>query len=246
MNLAEHLRALGLRRGDFLAVFGDIEGGGEEAAERLVEELIEAVGPEGHIVVPTFTFGAPFHPETTTAATGLLAECFRRRPGVLRTRHPTHSIAVRGPNARALVANQDLYLPFRIETPLGQVVVRGGKALLFGCDHRRNALIHVARFSVERPRPVFWVNVDIILEFGGRRRKRHLQPPCSGAYPALGRELEERGIVRPLETPWGRALWMDARELFDYVAAIERDDPERLLCADPECRWCRTMRYLLG
>lgn len=250
MALVDLLEELGFRRGDWLAVFGDIgSSAGRDIADadidRLLSEIVAAVGKEGHVLVPTFTAGAAFDPETTSAATGRFAEWFRRWPSVIRSRHPTHSVAVWGPQARTVVTDHDLYLPFRPETPLGQVVAHAGKVLLLGGDQRANALIHVARLSVERPRPVLWVNVDLLLEFGGRRRKRHIEPPCDRTYSALGPELEARGIAQPFDSEWGRMMWMSACELFDYMVAIERDHPERFLCSEPACRWCKTAVRLL-
>jgi len=241
---------MGLRPGGWLAVFGDVEPAAEPALgkahlDRLADEIVAAVGEEGHVLVPAFTLGADFDRATTPAATGRFAERFRQRPGAVRSRHPTHSVAVLGPRAQEIVSDHDVYLPFRPETPLGQLVAHDGNALLFGGDQRANALIHVARMSVERPRPALWLNVDTLLEFGGRRRRRYVEPPCDRQYPSLGPELESRGIARAFDTQWGRMTWMAARDLCDYVAALERDDPGRFLCPGDSCRWCRTMRYLL-
>jgi aminoglycoside 3-N-acetyltransferase len=251
MDIARQLQHRGLRRGDWLGVFGDLTGEGEDAPDdaeidRFLDTLVSLVGEAGHLLVPTFTLGAPFDPAETPAATGRVAERFRRRPDVTRSHHPSHSVAVRGPDARAIILDHDLYLPFRPETPLGRLAVHEGWVLLLGDDQRANGLIHVARLAIERPRPVLWFNVDHILEFGGRRKKRHVEPPCDRAYSALGTELLDRGIAQPLDTDYGRMTWMATRPLCDYIQTIERQTPERFLCDDPDCRWCRSMRWLLN
>ena len=250
MNLIDQLRESGLRCGDWLAVFGDAEqragrADADAAIDRLLDEIIAAVGDQGHVLVPAFTLGADFDREKTPASTGRLAERFRQRPGVIRSNHPIHSVAVLGPHARSIVTDHDVYLPFSLETPLGQLVAHDGKILLIGSAQRANALIHVARLSVERERPVIWVNVDTVLEFGGRRRRRYVTPPCDRAYASLGPEFEARGLARSLETDWGRMTRMAAREVFKFVAAIERDNPARFLCSETDCRWCERMRELL-
>jgi len=246
MTFTDQLRDLGLRCGDWLAVFGDVDESVDDAAmDRLLSELVAAVGEEGHVLVPAFTLGAEFDRAKTPAATGRVAERFRLRPGVIRSHHPIHSVAVLGPRAREIVTDHDVYLPFRPETPLGQLVRHDGKVLLLGSDQRANALIHVARLSIERPWPAIWVNVDTVLEFGGRRRRRYVAPPCDATYSSLGPELETRGLARPLETAWGRMTWMAARELSDYVTTLERETPERFLCSCADCRWCNRMRRLL-
>ena len=251
VDFSAQLNELGLHTGGWLAVFGDVAIGKDDAStaaefERLFEALAAAVGAEGHLLVPAFTAGREFDPANTPAATGRFAEWFRRQPGVVRSLHPTHSVAVRGPRATELITDHDLYLPFRPETPLGRLVENDGAALLFGGDHRANALLQVGRLSVERERPVLWFNVEHVLEFGGRRRKRYVEQPCTRAYAALGPEMDARGIARPLDTPWGPAHWMRARAAADFAADVERETPERLLCSDEQCRWCRGMRYCLG
>jgi len=243
MSLKDQLRELGVRTGDWLAVFGDVPTAGGRVTsdadlDQLLGEIIAAVGDEGHVLVPTFTLGAEFDREKAPAATGRLAERFRRWPGVVRSNHPIYSVAVLGPQARAIVTDHDVYLPFQPETPLGQLVAHEGKVLLLGDDQRANALIHVARLSVERERPVIWTNVDTVLEFGGRRRRRYVAVPCDRAYSTLGVEFEARGLARPLETDWGRMTFLLAREVFNYMATLERNEPARFLCADADCRWC--------
>jgi hypothetical protein len=249
-SIDEQLKHLGLRDGDWLGVLGDVRSTpgravDDAAIDRLIAALVAAVGETGHVLVPTFTLSAEFHEDTTPAATGRLAERFRRWPGVVRSRHPTHSVAVSGPRTIDIIRDHDLYLPFLPETPLGQLGRSGGWALLFGGDMKANALIQAGRVSVTRERPVIWFNVSHVLEFGGHRRKRHVEQPCSRAFDALGPEMESRGIARPIETEWGPATWMDAHAVYEYAASIERDAPKRLLCHEETCRWCRAMEEML-
>ncbi len=245
--LREQLHKLGLCEGGWLGVFGDVEAAdcGEAALDDLIVELVAAVGRNGHILVPAFTGGAQFDREKTPAATGRFAERFRRWPGVVRSPHPTHSVAVLGPAAREIVRDHDVYLPFRPETPLGQLAAKDGKVLLLGGDHRANVLIHVGRLSVERDRPVEWINVETVLEFGGRRRRRYVAAPCDGSYAFLGEELEMAGLARQMDSPWGRMAYMSARRIVDWAAGVERNSPRRFLCGRADCRWCADLEKRL-
>jgi aminopeptidase-like protein/aminoglycoside N3'-acetyltransferase len=79
----------------------------------ILSALRAAVGPDGTIVIPTYTFsfcrqedfdavatptgGGPWSPTT-----GFL-EYFRRQPGVIRSADPIHSVAAQGPRADALL-----------------------------------------------------------------------------------------------------------------------------------------------
>jgi len=250
LTLVEQLKELGLRQSDWLAVFGDVGGTPEHPAtdeelDCLIGALLGAVGPEGHVLTPTFSSGEQFDVDASPATTGRLAERFRRWPGVTRSRHPIYSIALWGPQSLAIVRDHDLYLPFRAETPFGQLVERDGKILHFGGNQADNPVIHVARLAAEQPRPALWVCVHVATEFGGTRKKRFVEAPCSRAYAALGGEFLHRGIARSVQTDWGEALWMPARAVYDYVTILERHEPERLLCAEKSCRWCKAMRRLL-
>ena len=115
------LRQAGVRPGDTLfvhvdlAALGDAEGATAAAARNALvrEALFDAVGPEGTILVPTYTFsfcrGEKFDPETTTTAGGPWSptadflEEFRQLPRAVRSRDPIHSVAGVGPRAKELL-----------------------------------------------------------------------------------------------------------------------------------------------
>ncbi len=66
-----------------------------------LEAILEVIGPEGTLIVPTFNFGfakgEPYDPLTTpSVGMGAFSEFVRRLPGALRTSHPMQSIAVVG------------------------------------------------------------------------------------------------------------------------------------------------------
>src|SRR5690349_4435026 len=85
-EIARDLRALGLERGDIVLVhsslsrIGQVVGG----AEAVVDSLLEAVGPEGTVAVPTFPFlgsmleyirsDPPFDLEETPSKMGAISE----------------------------------------------------------------------------------------------------------------------------------------------------------------------------
>ena len=108
-DIARALRAVGVRQGDTafahssLSAFGYVEGG----ADAVIDALLDALGPSGTLVLPTFTWG-PFHKldsgvfdvANTPCETGRIPETFRKRPGVVRSAHVCHSVAAWGPKAR--------------------------------------------------------------------------------------------------------------------------------------------------
>lgn len=90
-------------------------------ARDLLDLLLRLVGPERTLVMPAFFFGSAelynreyyrkhprFDVRRTPSQMGLVTELFRRRPGVMRSLHPTHSVCALGPLASELVATHHL------------------------------------------------------------------------------------------------------------------------------------------
>jgi aminoglycoside N3'-acetyltransferase len=98
--------------------------------------------------------GRIFDPQRTPAQVGLLAEVFRRSPDVLRSVHPTHSVAAWGADAGWWI--QDHHLA---ETPCGRgtafarLLERNGKILLAGVDITTCSFFHCAEELLESRMP---------------------------------------------------------------------------------------------
>src|SRR5215212_2811399 len=100
---------LGLGAGDIvvahssLSSFGWVEGGEDE----VIDALLAVLGPAGTLCMPALSYGdygpdkppPRFDPRTTPGIVGRIPERFRRRPGVKRSLHPTHSMAGTGGRA---------------------------------------------------------------------------------------------------------------------------------------------------
>jgi aminoglycoside 3-N-acetyltransferase len=106
-DIVEAFKLCGVRRGDVLMLHSDAivlaqlpPMTVEQRFDVLFDALDEVLGPNGTLVLPTFTYsftkGEPFDPATTPSTVGLLTEAFRTRPGVRRSRDPIFSMAARG------------------------------------------------------------------------------------------------------------------------------------------------------
>lgn len=163
-RLAEDLRRLGVEAGDTLFVqssfksLGPVEGG----AGAVIGALEDAVGPEGHVLMPSFNLvegdrAANWNPATTPATTGYLTEYFRAMPGTVRSEHYSHSVAARGRKAQWYVEghllSEGMSSPWD-RPPWGRTygdhspMVRAlndprGKVLMLGVDYHPSTYCHI-------------------------------------------------------------------------------------------------------
>jgi aminoglycoside 3-N-acetyltransferase len=138
------LRALGVQPGDTVMLHSafSAEFGFRGSVGDLIDTFIDAVGPQGHLLMVTLPYrnaaadwlesGRRFDVRKTPSMMGMVSEVFRRRPGVVRSLHPTHPIAVLGPRARQIVqAHPDCVYPCGPDTPFDEVAKADGKVVFF-------------------------------------------------------------------------------------------------------------------
>lgn len=154
-DLASLLASLGLGQGDVVLVhisYGRFEGYRGTPVD-VIEVLQRTVGPSGTIVMPTIPFrgsavsyarlGKVTDLWRTPSATGLVTEIFRRMPGVVRSIHPTHSVAAWGEHAHALVRDHHLAsTPCGKGTPFLRLLDFDGKILFLGASVRAMTFYH--------------------------------------------------------------------------------------------------------
>ena len=154
--LIEQLRTLGVARGRVLLLHASfravrpVEGG----PRGVLEALLDALGPEGTLVMPSWTGrdDVPFDPWTTPAAAdlGAIADLFWRMPGVRRSAHP-FAFAARGPRAGEIVAGPLPLPPHGPGSPVDRVHALDGRVLLLGVGHDANTTLHLAELMADVP-----------------------------------------------------------------------------------------------
>ncbi|MEV0096189.1 AAC(3) family N-acetyltransferase [Streptomyces sp. NPDC050738] len=177
-TIAADLRALGVEPGETLLVHSSLSSLGWVCGGRVavVQALLDALGPEGTLVVPTHTgnnsdpeqWGNPPVPEewwpairestpaydpltTPSGGIGVIPEAVRTWPGALRSAHPQTSFAAVGPAAAALTAGhaQDCRLGER--SPLARLEKAGARVLLLGAGFDSCTAFHLAEYRIEAP-----------------------------------------------------------------------------------------------
>lgn len=190
------LRDLGVTSGDALLVhsslrsFGYVDGG----AAAVVDALLETVGDNGTVIVPTLTFSVLksrphlFSVGKTPSTTGLITETLRQRQESLRSRHPVSSAAAIGARA-AYVTADHRDTPCGPDSPYYRLYELGGKVVFFGAAIGSNSVFHCAE-EIVRPAYLGFADIEnAIIEDGDGRRE---------TVAARRYDCFDRGVVRYL------------------------------------------------
>jgi aminoglycoside 3-N-acetyltransferase len=138
--LRELWRALGIGPGQvilchsFLPSLGRLVPG----PEVVVDTLLEAIGPDGTLVAPTFTYsyfrGEVYDVQQSPSRVGLLGDVVRSRPEAVRSRDPNFSMAAIGAAAGPLMRRASAH-SFGPGSPYDQLMQADVRALLLGVDY---------------------------------------------------------------------------------------------------------------
>ena len=246
------LERLGIRKGQTIMVhtslssLGFVCGG----AQVVVEALLEAVGSEGTVMMPTQSWknldpsvGVHWEePEswwpvirehwpaydkdtTPTNTMGAVAEMFRRWPGTRRSDHPARSVAAWGKYAEYLTADHDLSNIFGDGSPIGKLYELDGDVLLIGVGYDKNTSLHLADVRANYPGKHESTEYSAVMENGQRVWKRYDTLYVDGEdFVEIGKAFEESHCVKKTTLGNGLLTRMRQRELVDFaVEWIEKN-----------------------
>ena len=224
----------------------------ERGAETLIDSVLDALGPDGTLMVPTHTYNyclwstRPYDRDETPSRVGALTELIRRRDGAHRSLHPTHSVAAIGADAAALTQGHLNSSPTGPGCPWDRLRLAGGDVLMLGTRLDTCTIIHLAECLAETP----YLDVTFIsgertmtaFYVDGRGVKTYVQlsqiPGCSANFNAVMPLLDAAGLLRRGKVGNSDAMLMPAREGVDTIVAALRERPDMLLCNRPECQLC--------
>lgn len=126
---------------------GETEGRGEAVLDSLIDYM-----ETGLLLLPSHTWESVnsvntenpvMDVRTTPSCVGILPELFRKRPGVHRSLHPTHSVCGLGRYAVDFLAGDHLAdTPCGFRTVYRRIYEQNGQILLIGVDFMSNTFIH--------------------------------------------------------------------------------------------------------
>ncbi|OPZ83325.1 MAG: SPBc2 prophage-derived aminoglycoside N(3')-acetyltransferase-like protein YokD [bacterium ADurb.Bin429] len=243
-DIAAGLRALGVREGGIMLAhsslkrFGHVEGG----AEAVIDGLLAAVGAAGTVMVPTITGTASHGPDdppvldvvNTPCWTGIIPETLRRRPGAIRSLHPTHSVAALGPQADFLTKDHfTCGSPCGSNSPYLRLAELDGVVVFLGTDLNCCTLLHGVeeladcRYHMQTaPSPGTIITTDG-RELHGTFRLHQWGTPRR--FPVLESRFLEWGIIRIGRVGDAEVRVLRAKPTVERVTELLRQKPRYLV-----------------
>lgn len=241
-ELVTAFRNAGLTAGDLVLVhsslrkLGTVEGG----ADTVLDALLEVLGQEGTLALPTHTFSVVtarqpvFHQSLTPSNVGTLSNVFRKRSGVVRGLHPTHSVAAIGPLAEKLVEGHEKETtPCSANSPYVRLRDWNGKVLIIGEGLQCCTLFH----ACEELAGMTQVCSPYLLELFSFTETNEVKPAPTrrhivntwDQFPSLEPQLIANGALNISSIGNCALRLLDARSACDWLVPELQKNPSLIL-----------------
>lgn len=254
-SLKQDLAAMGLTGAETILIhssmksIGEVEGGADTVLDALMEYFAQ-----GLLLLPTHTWrfmdggNTVFDVRNSPCCVGILPELFRQRPGVIRSLHPTHSMAAYGKDAAAYLAGElETSTPCAPGGCYDRLRTVHGKILLLGVTHARNTFIHSVEEVLNVPhrltdKPLKLTVVDEAGEKHTAYMRRHYnadQPHISEDFVKLEQAYLDCGAAQNTKLGDAKCILCDAEGLFRVTRHVLAPNPEAFVVEPviPAERW---------
>ena len=209
----------------------------------VIEALIECVGNEGTIMMPTQSW-KNLDPEegvhweepkewwqlirdnwpaydkniTPTNTMGQVAEMFRKWPGAKRSDHPARSVAAFGKYADYLTKDHDLSNIFGEDSPIDKLYKLDGYVLLIGVGYDKNTSLHLADVKADYPGKHNINESSAIMLNGTRQWVTYNTLFVDGEdFEDIGKDFEKNHKVNKIKLGNAEVRLMKQREVVDFA-----------------------------
>lgn len=191
----------------------------------------------GLLVFPTHTWAdvnkeqPRFYVEDSPSHIGILTELFRTYPNVVRSLHPTHSVAALGKGAKEFTADNEKFdTPAARGSSWGKLLDLEAKILLVGTDLRQNTFIHGIEEWMDIPERMTDSHEALITVLPDGTEipvpsRRHI-PGISLNYWKVEKLLAEKGAIEYATFGDARVLVCDTVKLTKYISEMLTIYPE--------------------
>ena len=245
-DILNNIAAIGIKPEDTLLIHSAMKpiGKVENGADTVLDAFIEYIEP-GLLIFPTHSWekindkNPVFDVIKEPSCVGLLSNLFLKRPGIIRSWHPTHSAAALGKDAASYTKGEEKWdTPCPREGCWGKLYDRKAKILFIGCSQNSNTYLH----GVEEWNNIPWRLADkyqylkivtpdqTVIDRPLYRHQRPFDMPLLYAKmeaPFFAGGIAQKGFIG--DAP---ATLCDAVGMADLVTAFLRRNPD--LFTDPE------------
>lgn len=246
-ELTRQFKQTGLKQGDTVLIhsslksFGYVEGG----AGTVVRSLMDTVGDEGTLLVPTLTGSREdsaakppvFDVSRTPCWTGIIPETVRTMKGARRSLHPTHSVAAIGRLNEFLTSgHENSKSPCDESSPYYKNALVKGYIMLAGVDQESNTSIHSCEEIADVPYHLQTNAVQISMtDYDGKKifvtnRLHNWDKPATD-FNKLEELFEKKGIMKKYRIGNSMIRLINACDMLDLTIELLINNPEYLLCA---------------
>lgn len=257
-SLSNEFARAGLRSGDAVILHSSLKSLGvvEGGAETVVQALLDVIGEKGHLLVPTFTYCLPiwnippFDVHNSKSRVGAITETVRLHPQAVRSFHPTHSVAVIGPERESLVKNHLHATPLGVDCPFDRMRRLRAKILMLGTTQDTNSSLHLCEVLAKLPyvKVAFSEGQDFELAWflneNGETEYMpiHEVPGCSRGFRVVEEPLRRAGVLVDVHIGLAPSQLLDLEDLIGAMMELLRRDPVLLLCTNESCPICTRRR----
>jgi aminoglycoside 3-N-acetyltransferase len=225
-RIVRDLRRLGVESGQTLLVHASLRALGwvSGGALAVVSALRVAVGPDGHVVVPTGTEAnsqtsrahrarietltpdevrayrramPAFDKDVTPSGMGAISEALRTTDGAVRSAHPQSSFAAIGPEADLLMADHPLESHLGPDSPLGRLHKMEAQVLMIEVGYWAFTGFHLAEYLYTPWPPMRKYACVVNTADGGRRWEEYDDVVLDDRkFEDIGESLEKNAAVR--------------------------------------------------
>ncbi|GAA0310231.1 aminoglycoside 3-N-acetyltransferase [Gracilibacillus halotolerans] len=245
-DFKKHLEELGIKKDGTLLVhssyksIGDVDGGPDTVLDSLSEYM-----EDGLLVLPTHTWSyinhknPIFYVDESPTCVGHLTERFRKREGVIRSWHPTHSVAALGKDAAEFTKGDEKFdTPCARGSAWGKLLDRKAQIMLLGVDLRRNTFIHGIEEWVDIPGRLTDTHESLytVLEDGTKisvPSRRHTSTPWSEHFWKVDDYLVELGAMHIGKFGDAEVRVCDTVKTTEVITEMLEVDPELFTDNEP-------------
>lgn len=226
-----------------LKAIGPVDGGADTVLDAWSQYM-----RDGLLVFPTHTWRQigretmVFDSRTLPSCVGILPELFRHRPGVLRSLHPTHSVAALGKGAKEYIHGEETRTtPCPREGCWGKLLDLDADILFLGCTLRSNTFLHGVEEWEDIPDRLDakTQHLTIIGPDGEEYQTdmhRHNCLACddvSENYIKMEPVFAQRGAIRYGRFGDAKCVIGNARRMRDVTVEMLKREPQLFITSDP-------------